>query len=75
MKRFTVKDLRNLINGINDEAVVIISSGDHNYRFAYAKISTALEENYNYGEYTEDHGETYTPEAEYGKRVPAVIIS
>lgn len=74
MKRFTVKELRNILSGADDEAVVIISSGDHGYRFAYAEVSTALEENYAYGIYTEDHGETYTPEAEYGKRVPAVII-
>ena len=74
MKRFTVKDLRNLISSYPDEAVVLISSDDHNYRFAYAELSTALEENYAYGEYTEDHGETYTPESQFGKRVPAVII-
>lgn len=74
MKRFTVKELREVIDGVSDDTVVIISSGEHGYRFAYAEVSTALEENRAYGLFTEDHGETYTPEAEFGTRVPAVIV-
>lgn len=74
MKRFTVKELRKIIDGVSDDTVVIISNGDHGYHYAYAEVSTALEENRSYGIFTEDHGEKYTPEAEYGTRVPAVII-
>jgi hypothetical protein len=74
MKRFTVKDLRNIIAGLDDETIVLTSAGDHSYLFAYAEVSTVLTENYAYGQYTEDHGEQYTPEAEYGERVPALIL-
>lgn len=74
MKRFTVKDLREIIADLKDDTIVLTSSGDHNYRFGYAEVTTVLTENYSYGEYTEDMGEEYTPEAEYGKRVSAVIF-
>lgn len=53
-------------------AIVVIPSMDHKYRDAYAIAGSVLKDEY--GEYNEDHGEQFTPEAEYGKRIPAVII-
>lgn len=75
MRQLTVKKLRSILSEAQEDAVVLISNNDHGYRYVYAEIGTALAENLNYGEFTEDHGEQYTPEAEFGKRVPAVIIS
>lgn len=72
MHKMTVKKLREILSEAEPDAVVLISNGDHGYRGAYAEVKTALKEDtYNY---IEDHGETYTPEAEYGTRVSAVVI-
>lgn len=74
MPRFlTVRELKEIINELEDNVVVLISDHDHGYRTANVEASTALEEEKN--RYTEDHGEQYTPEADFGKRVPAVLIS
>lgn len=75
MRQMTVKLLRDIISESPEDAVVLISDHHHGYRFGHVEVSTALEENTNYGQYLEDHGEQYTPEAEFGKRVSAVIIS
>lgn len=67
----TVKKLREILSEMEDNAVVLIPSDDHGYRDAYAIAGSALKNQYGYDE---DHGEQFTPEAEYGKRIPAVII-
>lgn len=73
MRPLTVKKLREILNEVPEDAVVLIPNGDHSYRDAYAESTTALKESpYNY---TEDHGEKYTPESEYGTRVSVIIIS
>lgn len=74
MKRFTIKELRDIIDGLKNDTIVLVPSHDHSYRFPAVEVTTVITENYAYGLYTEDFGEKYTPEAEYGKRVPAVII-
>ena len=72
MYKMTVKKLREILSEAEADAIVLISNGDHGYRDAYAEVTTALkEDNYNY---IEDHGELYTPEAEYGTRVSVVVI-
>lgn len=75
MRQLTVKKLMKFLSEFEEDAVVLIPSDEHMYRYPYLQYTTALEENSSYGIYTEDHGEEFTPESEYGKRVSAVVIS
>lgn len=68
----TVGDLRKLIDGKPDDMPLVRPAEDHEYRQAYAQVTTALKGRG--GAYTEDHGEEVTPEAQWGKRVPVLLI-
>lgn len=73
MRLMTVKKLREIISEAPEDAFVLVPGHDHSYRDAYAEVTTALKEGP--FQFCEDHGEQYTPEAEYGPRVSVVIIS
>lgn len=72
MKHFTVRQLKELIEGLSDDAPVIIPGGDHSYRPAHAIKDTALFDPK--AGWTEDHGEEMTPEAEFGSRLTVLIV-
>jgi hypothetical protein len=72
MKPFTVKDLRKLIAKAPDNAAVVIASDDHGYSFARPELTTAMHDG---SEMSEDFGEDMTPEGEYGKRIPVLLIA
>lgn len=67
-----VGDLRKLIEGVPDDACVVVPAPDHSYREAHCQLTTGLRAGRS--EWTEDHGELVTPEAEYGKRLPILLI-
>lgn len=69
----TVRELRKLLETAPDDAPVLAPGPDHSYRAVEVHLGTALLEARE--QWTEDHGEETTPEAEYGKRIPAVIIT
>lgn len=68
-----VRKLREIINGLPDDAQLVVPSSDHSYRFAKAIPSTALYDS-ELRLLTEDHGEDQTPEADYGKRIQVLVI-
>lgn len=68
-----VRDLLKVLYGADLDAVVLTPTHDHGYCEAAVSIGSALEEAR--GVWTEDHGEEVTPEAQYGRRVPAVIVT
>jgi hypothetical protein len=68
----TIKQLRDLISTLPDDAKVVTSSFDHGYREVRFKFGTALRDKA--GNWTEDYGEEDTPEAEFGKRVPVLLV-
>lgn len=65
------KDIRALLEGVDDDAVLVQPDGDHGYRETSIAVGTALQETRT--KWTEDHGEAVTPEAQFGKRVQVLI--
>ena len=61
-----------LLENVPDESVVLVPNFDHGYNVAGVQQTTVLHGGR--ATYTEDHGEALTPEAEYGKRVNAVVV-
>lgn len=69
-----VKQLKELLEGVDDNVQLVSPSSDHSYVTANVYVRTVMYDK-KYGVYTEDHGEKYTPDGgEYGKRVQAVVI-
>lgn len=72
----TVKQLKELIANLPDDAQVLVPGEDHSYRATRVEATTALREGSGrYGGWTEDHGEELTPEADYGKRMQVVVVT
>jgi hypothetical protein len=67
-----VRDLKKLLENAPDDALVMVPGHDHSYREAHCELTTGLKEGRN--QWTEDYGEETTPEAEYGKRLPILLI-
>ena len=72
MKICTVKELRKIIANAPDNTAVVISGDDHSYRFAQPELTTAMHDG---SEMSEDFGEDMTPEGEYGKRIPVLLVA
>lgn len=70
----TVGQLRKQLLDISDDAVLLRPASDHEYRPATVELTTALFDAEHHC-WTEDHGEDATPEKDYGKRVPVVVVS
>lgn len=68
-----VKELKKLLEKVDDEAIVVQTSSDHSYWECDLQPGTALYDGLN-DHWTEDHGEKLTPEAEYGKRLKVLIV-
>lgn len=70
-----VQELIKKLQTADPRAYVVVPAEDHSYSNARVMISNNL-----YGLYrassgwTEDHGEVVTPESDYGKRMPIVVI-
>lgn len=73
MNYLTAGELMELLKDCNPKMPVLVPMGDHQYRRVNGLIGTALHDRES-GDWTEDHGEQVTPEADYGKRVPVVLI-
>jgi len=67
-----IKELRALIADAPDDAVILVPTSDHGLRVARLVLETALREK---GGWTEDFGEEMTPQKQYGKRLPALVVS
>lgn len=70
--RITKRQLLDILEGAPDDAVLVVPGGDHSYREAGIELTTGLRDRRGW---TEDHGEEVTPEAEYGKRLPIILVS
>lgn len=68
-----VGELKKLIDGVGDDVLILMSGSDHSLREAGATYSTVLQEGRR--KFMEDYGEEMTPEAEYGKRIHALLIA
>ena len=67
----TIKKLKEIINKLDDNIILVKHGDDHSYIYAYVNLGTAL---FNSDEITEDYCEEYTPEKEFGKRKEVLII-
>lgn len=67
-----VRDLKKLLENAPDDAPVMVSAHDHSYRETHCQMTTGLMEGPN--QWTEDYGEETTLEAEYGKRLPILLV-
>lgn len=67
------KDLKKLLENVDDQAVVVRSVGDHSYCECDLQPATGLYDGYS-DQWSEDHGESVTPEADYGKRMAVLIV-
>lgn len=56
-----------------DNALIVVPSPDHGYRVAKPDVTSALSDNGK--NFTEDFGENLTPESEFGKRIPVIVIA
>jgi hypothetical protein len=65
-------DILKLLADAPDDAILLVGGDDHSLRECRLVVGTALQEARN--QWTEDHGEDVTPEAEYGKRINAIIV-
>lgn len=65
---------RELTKNLPDNTFVFLEGTDHDYRVAHASIGSVLA-NFKEHVYTEDFGEDKTPEAEFGKRIEALILT
>lgn len=68
----TVRELLAKLDGVHPSTRVLLPAGDHSYRDAEVVVGTALYAGR--GRWSEDFGEGYTPEGEFGKRLPVVVI-
>lgn len=68
-----VKQLKELLVSVPDEAEVVVPAQDHEYRRAHAiNKTTAL---FQGSTINEDHGEDSTPESEFGKRQIVLVVA
>lgn len=67
------KALKKLLKDVPDNTIILVPGSDHSYRRVMLFYGTALQEDR--GTYTEDYGESVTPEAECGKRIQALIVA
>lgn len=68
----TVKILKEIIKDLPDNVEIVTPSSDHSYKYIYCSVTTALKDDE--GEWTEDYGESSTPESLYGKRKKVLVI-
>ncbi len=67
-----IKKLKEIIKDMPDDAPVLRESSDHAFVECSIENGTALEEDE--CQWTQDFGEETTPEADYGKRIKALLI-
>ncbi len=69
----TVHELLKKLEGVDPAAMVLVPAPDHSYRNCEIRIETALFDKAS-RTWSEDSGEELTPEAEFGKRYPVVVM-
>lgn len=69
----TKRELLKILSKVPDDAVVVVPSEDHSYRLAEVSRDTALYDRKS-RTFSEDFGEDVTPEADYGTRVPVLVV-
>lgn len=69
-----VHELIAMLQKADKNAVVVISSFDHSFKPAYVNIHASVFDDGRRYEFGEDLGEAITPEKNFGKRIPAVIV-
>ena len=68
-----VGKLKEMLKNVDDKAIVVSPCGDHSYRMPEAGVTTGLycrRRNM----WSEDHGESITPESEWGVRIPILVF-
>lgn len=70
-RRLTVGDVLKALHGVLPSTEVLVPTGDHAYRPANLKVTSAMRDG---PDRHEDHGEDLTPEGPWGARIPAVVI-
>lgn len=69
----TKKQFLHLLKDAPGDALILVpDSGDRCYRAASPDVTTVL---FNGEAFTEDLGEDLTPESQFGKRIPVIIIA
>lgn len=68
----TVKQLKAILKGAPDDARVVSSATDHNYRDVHVTITTAVKDEFS--NMSEDYGEADAPLEEGEKRIDVVVI-
>ena len=68
-----VKDLKAILKGAPDDALIVTSGMDHSYDNCHATITTAITDPFN--NMSEDYGEADTPLDEGEKRINVVVIN
>lgn len=68
-----VGQLRKVIADLSDDTIILRSGQDHSQFTPRISAGTTLFDSES-RTYTEDFGEQYSPEAEYGKRITALIV-
>ncbi len=67
-----VGDLKKLLEGAPDDAPVLVPDHDHGYREVSCELATGLKKGRN--QWTEDFGESVTPQAQFGQRMPILVV-
>lgn len=73
MRIQTAGQLKKLLKDVPDDIPVIGHESDHTYFPATVELTTALDEGH--GSWGQDFGQEHTPEPEFGKRVPVLLIT
>ena len=69
--RITKSRLLDILRDAPDGAVLVVPGHDHSYQEAGVEVTTGLRGRHGW---SEGHGEDLTPEAEYGKRLPVILV-
>ena len=68
-----IGQLKKLIANVSDEVKILVPAWDHSFRLADITVSSALFDK-DPNVWSEDYGETMTPEKEYGKRLVVLVV-
>lgn len=70
----TVGQLKERLKDIPDHAHIVVPRPDHSYDFAAVRFETGLFDK-DSQTWSEDYGEAQTPEADYGRRLPIIVVT
>lgn len=70
----TVKDLKEILACAPDDAVILTTNKEQNFRHVKAQLTTGLYD-HNTETWAQDYGEGLTPERDFGRRFQIIVIS